>query len=137
MVPQRGVRRAKASNLLQIGELFHQLFHAVAGEKDGELGVFAVAFAQEDGAFAVFCVADVLTFSQAGSAFRLRKVNGRTGKEPGFAPKKRAMLSMECASGSASALLTFGLRSLLVTAGLPVIQEATKGLEDEPFAPAP
>ena len=88
MVPQRGVRRAKASNLLQIGELFHQLFHAVAGEKDGELGVFAVAFAQEDGAFAVFCVADVLTFSQAGSAFWLRKVDGRTGQRARLAAKE-------------------------------------------------
>jgi len=27
-------------DFLQIGELLHQLFHAVAGEHDGELGVF-------------------------------------------------------------------------------------------------
>jgi len=62
----------------------------VAGEKDGELGVFAVAFAQEDGAFAVFCVADVLTFSQP-VALRLRKVNGRTGQGAGLRSEKRAM----------------------------------------------
>jgi len=63
------IQSSPPSNLLQIGELFHQLFHAVAGKKDGELGVFSVAFAQQDGAFAVLGVADALTFFQAGSAF--------------------------------------------------------------------
>ena len=101
----------------------------MAGEHDRELGVFAVAFAQQDGALAV------------------------QGRAPGLMapllpPKNRAMLSIERASGSpgvcgasggAGALWPFGLGSWPGEGGLAlaVIQEATKGLEDEPFAPAP
>ena len=40
--------------LAQICEFFHQLLHAMPGEEHGELGVFAVAFALEHGALAVF-----------------------------------------------------------------------------------
>ena len=42
------------SELAEIGELFHQLFHAVVGEEHGELGVFAVAFALEHGSLTIF-----------------------------------------------------------------------------------
>jgi hypothetical protein len=66
----------KASNPLQIGELLHQLLHAVPVEQDGELGVFAVALAHENGAFAVFAVADALAFFQAGGACRLADLHG-------------------------------------------------------------
>ena len=47
-------RTVSRSELAQVGELFHQLLHAVTGEEHGELGVFAVAFAHEHGAFAIF-----------------------------------------------------------------------------------
>ena len=67
---------AEPSNLLQIGELLHQLFHAVTVEQDSELGVFAVALAHENGALAVFAVADALAFLQAGGACRLADLHG-------------------------------------------------------------
>ena len=62
--------------LAQICELFHQLLHAVPVEEDGELDVFAVALAHEDGAFAVFRVADALAFFEAGGGFWLGKADG-------------------------------------------------------------
>jgi len=60
----------QASDLLQVGEFLHQLFHAVAGKEDRQLGVFAVALAHEDGALAVLRVADALALPEIGCAAR-------------------------------------------------------------------
>src|ERR1700690_1989496 len=70
---------------LKVGEFFHQLFHAVAREHDGELGVFAIAFAHEDGAFTIFGVADTLAFFQIGGAGGVRDVDRWTGERAGLA----------------------------------------------------
>ena len=61
---QAGIR----SDFLQIGELLHQLLHAMASEEDGELGVLALAFAHEHSALAVLGVADALAFLEIGGA---------------------------------------------------------------------
>ncbi len=66
--------------LLEVGKFFHQLFHAVAREEHGELGIVAVAFAHNDLAFAVFAVAHTLAFLEARSAGWLGDVHLRTGR---------------------------------------------------------
>jgi RHS repeat-associated protein len=62
---------------LQIRKLFHQFLHPVTVEHDGKLGVFAVALAHQDHAFAIFAVPDPLAFFQACCAAGCRNVHGR------------------------------------------------------------
>src|SRR6476646_2770798 len=75
---------ARDSDLLQVGEFFHQLFHSVAREEYGELGIVAIAFAHEDCAFAVFAVADALALFQVKGAGRFGDVHGWTGEGTGL-----------------------------------------------------
>ena len=53
-------------------------------KQDRELGVFAVALAHQNGAFAVFYVADALAFFQIGGASGGRNVHGCAGKRTGL-----------------------------------------------------
>ena len=112
-VPNRVAHRSDRSDLLKVGEFFHQLLHSVLRKEHGELGFVALAFAHHHGAFAVFAVADALALLQAGCARELRGCPSwgvlSERRNRAFAPrppKKRAMLSME--PSSLAELLLFG-----------------------------
>ena len=51
-------------NLLEVGELLHQLLHAVAAEQYGQLGVFAIAFTHQYRALAILRVAHAIVSLQ-------------------------------------------------------------------------
>ena len=53
---------------LKLGELLHQLLHAMLLKLYCNLGIFPIAFAAKDDAFAIFGVADARALAQAGRA---------------------------------------------------------------------
>ena len=57
-----GLSTTSPLQLFEVGELLHQLLHAVPGKEDGELCFVAIALAHHDLAFAIFAVADALAF---------------------------------------------------------------------------
>src|SRR5580658_8256706 len=75
--PATGGIPRKWLKLLQVGELLHQLFHAVPGEEDRQLGIFSLALPHQDGSFAVLRVANALTLLQVGCSCRCGDLHGR------------------------------------------------------------
>ena len=109
--------RVSVLKLFEVRELFHQLFHAVAVEHDGKFGVFAFAFAHEDGAFSVLGVDDALAFFEVGGAGGRRDVHGGAGEVAGF-PRKGVGSAAEFAGSGLTAeeagYVVDGLRVLLL-----------------------
>ncbi len=112
-------------DLLQVGEFLHQLLHAVTVEHDGELGVFAISFANQDSAFAIFCVANALSLSSGRWLQPIRGCPSRASEMSrscrclGLPPKNRAMLSID--SGD----LRMHLRSCSWDFAFPAIRGAS------------
>src|SRR6202044_552320 len=74
-------RRGGRLQTLELGELLDQLLHAVTTKLYGKLGIFAVSFAREDDAFAVFGVAHAGSFAEAGAAGGRGNVHAGTAFE--------------------------------------------------------
>src|SRR6187402_3605527 len=63
---------SKLLQALQLGELLHQLLHAVLCKLYCNLGIVPIPFAPKDRSFAVFGVPDAGSIADAGRAFLLR-----------------------------------------------------------------